>query len=142
MCPNKSTGTPVQQRCPFGGKLVHSTLEIQSRKFSRQQNVRPGAEIRPVMMPNCGQLTPRYLLAGQAWHDFLPDTLPPDRTPTSSPTRTRPLTDGHSDHYVPPRVVMKDRMIAARHARSQHMPGTNAASVLRATLEFPELTWP
>ena len=84
MYPNKPTGTPVEQRCPFGGKLVHSTLEIQGRKFSRQQNVRPRAAIRPVMMSNCGRLTPGTCSPDKPGATSSPDALPRDRTSTSS----------------------------------------------------------
>ena len=45
-------------RYPYGGRLVHSTFDIQDREFSRQQNVRPQSAIRPVVMSNCVQLTP------------------------------------------------------------------------------------
>jgi len=38
--------------------LDRSTLAIQDRNSARQQNVRPHAAIRPVMMSNCGQLVP------------------------------------------------------------------------------------
>ena len=78
---NKPTGTPVHQRCPFGGKLVHSTPEIQGRKFSRQQNVRPRGAIRPVMMSNCGRLAPGTCSPGEPGATSSPDALEPGQQP-------------------------------------------------------------
>ena len=116
---------------------MHSPLEIQGRKFSGQQNVRPRGPIRLVMMSNCGRLTPGTCSPDKPDATSSPDAHPQDRTRPAASTRTRPLTDGHSDHYVPPRVVMKDRMIVSRQARCQRMPGTNAAQRLKCHLRVP-----
>ena len=63
---------------------MHSTLEIQGRKFSRQQNVRPRGPIRPVMMSNCGRLTPGTCSPDKPDATSSSDALPQERTPTSS----------------------------------------------------------